>query len=637
MTALQNVPQIFSDCALTTLKGVGLLGKIRTSHSLTKGLHEQRLICSLSRIGDIVVFINRSKENIGALFPDKTIISSSSLIKISFVFGVALHHAANYLENSDYIWLKYGIDLIYKGIPDLTLLASIVQHSVAIYFGISPLKNAIYLSFLIWCVLEQGLFLATERENAGLLYRVFDGEIVKLYNPYVKKISDIASNVLLYEYGGLFGKMIAIPTLALKLPTLCPEVINSQFRRIGNLPFFQNILEKFNNDLPPIPTNIPKIWKTSSLTEQNSPNFQITQKVFRRFECNDQFPDRELEELLNQVKEQIQQDRGLTKEQKANLESLFSQDTIYSKGILPSNIPCGEGILKHDYELRLKNILGALCQDWNRYKIACSEKYSEFMLCLDSVNLTLNKLHQEIYLEINKTENEGKLSPALLKKNRLNMQILFVLQAMRDESFIETHQKDLQLLKTGELFSLYAKDSETKLNKKTIGLFHKCTHLFRYYYYTCFKWVWKTRPVQYFVCPYLENLQSNKHTVNYYRTIFGTTLGLSDYEIALADRDKSHSSTIMEKLLSHLDFIHKKPYTDTWFEKLARVIVNPSDPRIKLDDFRECIFYMADEGQHQDEVAEDSTAIYGDQGQKSEFVHKYLPQVLHDLGYIINL
>lgn len=232
MAVLGNMAAIGRIYVLPTATGMALVYQNRYSRSLVKGLDEQKISCCFNWITRTSIFVNISKTNIGALFSAKVAHRFSYLNMSSYILMPALYCASKSLEKSDRTYLKETVDQIFRNIPDLILVATIVQNAAAIYFGIAVVQNSILLGFGLLSYLEQGLYITTKREDAGFLHSVFEGKIIRLYNPILHKVNSVSCLGITFYYGGLLGKIYSLAIAIFNAPKFIKDPIFSMGKSV---------------------------------------------------------------------------------------------------------------------------------------------------------------------------------------------------------------------------------------------------------------------------------------------------------------------------------------------------------------------------------------------------------------------
>jgi hypothetical protein len=640
MAISENINTVLSKYMVPAFEGVASLGVIRAERALAKGLHEQRHSCSLNWIASIYSFMNKSKGNVEAIFSKSFSKRFSYLGMTSLVVIPALQIASECLEDSDYTYTKRAVDVIYRGVPDLILLASIVQYSVALYFGVLPAQNAIYLTSSLWGLLEQGLYTITQKENGGWLYTYFDGKIISAYDPCVNKIKKVGIFILSYKYDGIIGKIFCVCMIP-------PKLLSPILSRVNKFMPKQEGVK-----IRPVPESIPNIWHSKMELFPRDRNYEITEKHFLPLEIADQFPDESLEALHKQVQDLLVKDTQLEKEKKKQLTELLG--TEGEKGVLLSAIPVKGGELRREFIIELKNILGLLASDWNRYKSSLLTKYESLVLCEASELKGIKDLHLELLPEIDKTKkssfNEGKLDIRQLEKNRLDIQIQRILQMKRDDLWLQMNQMTFHSSTITKAISwVIDRHSENALNEQHLLLcnsvigklgyyFMRCIHGLKYYFLRCVQGLWLSLPVKYLLHPFFDDFATNLHQVNVIKGVNGKRLGLSDYKIALADLHQTIGAPILEEV-APLERVFINKYAKSWFEDLVEVIVNPEDERLKIQDFCGMIHHLAPNEDDKEAISKEFVAMYEGRdlnlARAKLFVQKYLPILLLNTGFLV--
>lgn len=633
---------IINNFALPAVRGVNFLYANRFSRSLAVGWKEQYLLCSVDWLSRIGSFISLSTDNVETLC-SKTFAKRFSYLEWgSYAFIPALYYLSTSLEDSEKPRLKKWVEFTFSHIPDILLVASIVLSLSAIYLGVYRVKNSIMLTFYTWSFLEQGLPFKPV-DNQGFLFTCKNGGVVRRYDKLLGIVQEWTSYPMQFFYDGLVGKISALvsgyftymqPSKSYFLPEKIRVSLNS--------------VKDMTVTVAKTPDTVAKDWPLVLL------EYAITEKHFCSFEMTDQFPNSTLEKLEQDLIKKLAKDSSLQSDDKESLTTLIGK--VNSHGHLFSHVRSSTDNSEHaESTLYLKNIFGALLQDWDKLKGSLLKHQGDF-LCKVATGDTIKKLCLELYPEIQKTS--PSIDESVLLANKTETEIGLILQQHRDLLFTQMLQqlfvskKQSDQLETKKINDTCSFLFNTIIKKQT-PLNLTWWHAIDDYMALRFK---NTR--NQITSLFLEQSAASRHQINFNKVIFGKDLGLSGYEDAVRDVEVMNAAGGFTKsLYTNGDFdifssffttTYKNLYSNSWLDALITSIVDLGDERIKFTDLRDYILMRAKEQwfsntvvEHALEVPIPTTAIddptmYDDYRENAEkFLNIYLPVVLSDFAYVI--
>lgn len=461
------------------------------------------------------------------------------------------------------------VNFTFIHIADAALIITAIQSIAATYFCFKRTENLIRLLFCTWAIAEQGLFWMNPRENSGPLCTVKDGALFRAYRPAIVKLSNTLGVGIDLFYKGLPSKIITI------------------FSLLASYPPFQNYLKqtikKFqytNQMFAPTPQAIEDKKVIGSY------HLIPTEKHFEVFEVKDCFPEKSLDELENEVLNKLQSDTKLPEDSYTALTEILGEKkiengkTVMTKGFFQSHILSSEkSELERDKQIvRLKNIYGALLQEWDQVKQHLLTYYGT-LNCHTTIEKAIIDLSFEVYPLLKKELNDlNQKSPEEINKIKIEQKILLILQHSRDIQF----QRFLQTL------------------------------------------------------PPPGCQIANHHLINTLTFFYGMGLGISSYEEAKEDVLGRSLHKYIGELLAELPGYSeqrqkfKGRYKRDWYEELRGAILDKADTRLDYSEIGEYLMLRAKKLGIENELVED-----GENMSQEGFLGKYLSQVLFDIGLLV--
>lgn len=590
----------------------------RSDRSLAVGSHEQKGICSLRWMGCIDSIFSQTQTNVGALC-SKTFARRFSYLRFaSYAIMPGLYYLSKSIENSTHTHIKSTIDFIFAHLPDITLIAGLVQNVVCLYFGIDLSKNMIQLSFSIWQILEQGLSLDRPTENHGPLFRYKEGKVVRFYDKILSPICNWSYLPITLVHGSSINKIQALFISFLKLFSYMQSDVCSKKTITAD--------------------------KKISRSLKNFRDFSITEKFFQTFDLKDQFPTMSLSSLRESAQKLLKEDASLEADHRSILEGLIG--TSNNHGSLYHHMITSKTKKEEsEIEPEIKNIFGMLHNNYAKFKKHLINRNEQF-LCRDAFAKTIKELNLEINLN-------QETSNAFTKVDDQNSAVIhsgiqLILQQMRNRTAQAIIGKPSQAIKT-YIEQLIKKESDLDTSNWQLKMCSLAKRNALYHLEKFSSLILKT-PL-------------NQHQFNLYIYSFGKELGLTFYEDAKKDHEFSSQGDPLASTIFHpQSFILKKiwevfryqiveAYLKEWEGELIDAICNPYDTRLDIRNVIGLTIQIADNSVKEEiedqgeevynlymefmQLETPNNQLYQNYLKKAQpFIKNYLPLVLKDLGYI---
>lgn len=651
----------------STFCGVGLYQSYRYSRALAVGWKEQRMLCTIDYISSIAMLLLTSEDNLKFLGGDKLFSQMNQYYYLSLPGIPALHYLTKRWEDHEASTVRDVIHFTYVHLSDLVMVASAVQALAATYYGFNRAGNLLQLACMTGAIAEQGLFWMKPEEDRGLLFKINEGAIVRAYDPAIQSLNLIVGIPFFFLYRGLPGKFNAVMRLISNyLPQLfsrmIPDGVKEQYQRV-----IQEMSQKVGVHVASTPHAIEDQWIA------DDPRFDhalITEKHFELFKMEDQFPNQTLQELEEALQQKLERDsdpdlesigrEGVTRLTKREmLQELLGREG--TPGYLRQHVITARTIEeKEEKEIQVKNVFGAIGQDWAKRKSHLVTNYDNF-LCRTATGSTITELSLEFYGDINKAST-------------LEKKIALIMQQRRDRNFFEVAQ--------GLIMKMQREERETRegWEAEEAALYEQgdmAAYLLSYLKHAGYG----------LVKDLMYSVSTARHQININTIIYARDLNLSYYaearrdvkmqlakqlqDIALLDQFANLYSPVTGVFLRSVYANGKKEMDDTWLDELIEAIASYQDTRIEFDDVSD---YLRKKTNRPEDFDEELIEVYTHtptfdsrnapiefgkwerthkganfdqwfqekwiepnrqfESDKREFLKKYLPQVLYDLGYV---
>ncbi|WP_420421307.1 hypothetical protein [Simkania sp.] len=637
-----------SNNILPIATGIHFLYSNRMSRSYAAGAKEQRFLCANNWIERSELFVFHAKNNVEALCSESFASRFSYLSYGSYAAVAALYYFSKSLEDTENSRLKTAVDFVFAHVPDIILVASVVQAAVGLYFGINLVQNSIHLTFYLWSFLEQGMYWDRPIENSGPLFQYNEGKIVRSYDSILGTINNWIHLPISFACGGTVAKVGALivgfallpdSVQSRLIPTFIKERVNTKI---------ENKTKDIDFEIASTPEKVKRVWVYTT------DHFQVTQKHFEPFEIQDYFPKESLENLEKKLQRYLKHDTKLSDPDRKELTRLLGSEETH--GLLYNHaMGANDESELGDSLILMKNIFGALNQNWDKRKTVLLFHKGDF-LCKTAIADTIKSLCLELIPEISQIEKG--LSEKDLEKNRVESGIKLVLQQLRDHVFT-THFQSILAANESKFLS-----SSISMKFKAYRLYNqvrKVENIFSRDYWINLYNYGKVRlnlPLLNLVHHCQQASATSRHQITANRVMFGKLLGLSGYQEAKRDTDLMDAAAGIPPSLNEktakltTKIVHpylKLRHLLTWKATLIDAIINLGDTRLSFSDVRNLILRIAEE-RDKDEYKQvyadaleiphpgghgtDTTTydVYFEKG--TLFLHRYLPLLLHELGYL---
>lgn len=539
--------------------GLGLYQSYRYSRALAVGWKEQRGLCTMDFIASVTMLYLTSQENLRFLGGDPLVARMNKFRYVSFVGIPALHYATKKLEGSENAAVRDAVNFTYVHLSDVIMLASAVQALAATYYGFNRAGNLLQLVCMTIAVVEQGVFWVRPKEDNGPMFKINEGECVRAYEPFVSALNLPVGLAFSFLYRGIFGKinavmglmMLVAPELAAKaLPKGMKKVCNQLFTEIN-----ENVDKALGVPILPTPNSVEDKW-IANIPESQRPS-TITKKHFQVFKIEDHFPSQTLKNLEAKLQQKLKEDSD------PDLQSIGYKGTVEltKREMLVELLGCNgnPGSLrfrviasrtreeKIQKELELKNIFGALHQDWEERKSRLVMNYDNF-LCDTAISSTITELCLEFDADLANRKMHGRAATAQELENRIS----HILQHRRDRNFHEVAQ--------GLIMRMKSKSKETKKQweQEEADLYAKIEGVDGVGAYL--KSYLKRSGLELFKNAMLAAATA-RHQINISVVIFGRPLGLSYYDTARRDVKMQLAKNLQDiRMLDRLSPIYDLVY-----------------------------------------------------------------------------
>jgi len=555
------------------------------------------------------------------------------------------------------------VNFSYMHIADAVLLISAVQSVAAIYFGFNQIGNMIQTLFCALAVAEQGTFWMKPEEDAGPLFKINEGAIVRAYEPTMVQLNLTVGVAFNFFYKGIPGKINAIMSLVARF---APHLIRNNLPDAG---------ERSSCGFEATPEHIV------GREVINSWGLTPTEKHFEVFSIEDQFSSRNLTEMELELQTKIIEDHspfmeevtdisnGLTNREK--LEFILGKEG--AKGYFHRHVISSRTDKEmRTKEMELKNVFGALLKDWELIKSRVVSYHGD-LKCRTATGRAMNDLCLEVYPEISGKQPVGHalLEPKQALKNRLEQKVALILQQLRDRQFqlfLQGIIMEGEKLRGDKAEQRKAQDKAERFERErcynqikdlsqiTTALWW--TNLKEYLFVSGKQLGW------HLLTEVLHSTAMSRHQINSNTVLFAGNLGLSSYQEARRDIQMMLAKQLLDIQIldmvapmyaNQLDPQIKGQYRQEYRAELMEAIQEEADTRLDYEEIRDYMLLRAkdfgkkdalvveyqDFEQYKPVFVQTSPGQYEEMGDaeaykkgRADFVNRYLDQVLLDVGLL---
>jgi len=490
-------------------------------------------------------------------------------------------------------------DILYMHMPNILILTMIAQSILSIHYRHKVANNLIQLFFCVWAVADQGIFLKKPSEDDGFLYKINKGMIVRIYTPFMNKVSLKLGFATYWFRGGLTGKINAIFLFIIQYVPISKFVKKMAPPEL--VLYFEELLNKAKNQASFHFVDIPETIENRDI-ESNDPLVPTKLLLQTNFILKDPLPHTSIEQVRKNLQKRILADQTLSSEEHKSCNEIFGTDQ--KDGILYHHaLSAKEEESFEERRIRVKRIFHTCEQYWDKVKgdILSRHRDGELSKCAAANALAIQDLSLELYtLDFN--QDEG---------TELKNKMLVILQQARDREFSKINQKNWSVdtaiqyeekrdwLQKGLLSTIDQSYREREKDIEEVKKIWQCVtdplvwwasfgrYMLNAYLKPC------AMKIFFIFMDVLAKSKSEQgvscHMVNKEIYMLGGDLGLSNYLEAKRDY-KNYCARYaippsLSKDLYKIAFIERsrgffKNYHSTWFSEIMQALQTAEDPRL---------------------------------------------------------